>query len=801
VLDQLKERVSREITGMLAGTKPLNQHQLWLLARAYHVKWTPAYHNEELAKKAVVALDDLYAAYQKDPKIAQSGPAIYNSDWFGVGPAAAAVVLLAEPLQPFLNNERRTGWAEMFVACRDHHREHRRQYTNQSMISDTYGLYFPNRAVAVLDPKKALPESHALRYLYESAGLQPWLGSENNGVPEKPLGDNYLQLTDKGLTKELGFVGYYGEVLDWMTAMYDASRDAKLKAQLVKAARARAAFRYPALDNDGNRAMRAEAVVGWRDQDHYPGDILYAQRPSWDGTAVEAVAATLDPVLVGYAQQMLADNQFFATVEGALKGTGLRVTAGLLDIPDAYETLKAQPASSHRLPMAGPDFVFSDEEDGVVAIKNGNEILYVSLYWRARNAINFLARVHYVTPRFDRIAVVRQETVFEPSGEFYTRPDWINMGFGNGGVKYPGNLHSAHAGEKLPIAKVPDGIAFKPGAENVYAGKGEFYTLRYGPYLIDMNTTKNKTFELRAPEGAKELTTGHTGNVGPRSTVVFYLREAAGESTAFVEPAGELVGTAPKEEEIVAPPPEPATPVSIPALDALRENADWLRANGEAVNGALVIAFPRQLPWGLCTQKPGKLYLIALHWPKAGNFEVPILNDVTHAYLLSAPGNALVVGSHGNAVEITGPPSAPEGSVVVLDVDGDVEMAPVPQVRQQPDRTIRLAADAAEFLDADPDERTSDRLRWKVRVIKPGRYLATLTYETDPESEDTGFTLKAGDQPALASEPGKPRAEKTVALGVVRLDRGGMQTFVIEPREPSRPAIMGVRELVLEPRQ
>jgi hypothetical protein len=61
--------------------------------------------------------------------------------------------------------------------------------------------------------------------------------------------------------------------------------------------------------------------------------------------------------------------------------------------------------------------------------------------------------------------------------------------------------------------------------------------------------------------------------------------------------------------------------------------------------------------------------------------------------------------------------------------------------------------------------------------------------------------LKAGDQPALASEPGKPRAEKTVALGVVRLDRGGMQTFVIEPREPSRPAIMGVRELVLEPRQ
>ena len=61
-----------------------------------------------------------------------------------------------------------------------------------------------------------------------------------------------------------------------------------------------------------------------------------------------------------------------------------------------------------------PDFVFSDEEDGVVAVKNGDEIFYASLYWRARNAVNFLARVHFTTPTMDRIAVVREDAQFTP---------------------------------------------------------------------------------------------------------------------------------------------------------------------------------------------------------------------------------------------------------------------------------------------------------------------------------------------------------------------------------------------------
>ena len=113
----------------------------------------------------------------------------------------------------------------------------------------------------------------------------------------------------------------------------------------------------------------------------------------------------------------------------------------------------------------------------------------------------------------------------------YTRPDWINMGFGNGGHRYPGEWHSAHAGEKLPIAEIPPGINFKPGQENVYAGRGEFYRFQYGPYLIGMNMSKQRAFDLKAPTGtgsAKDLVTGKTlvgdtVKVAPRSTVVLFF--------------------------------------------------------------------------------------------------------------------------------------------------------------------------------------------------------------------------------------------------------------------------------------
>ncbi len=551
VLDALKARVSREIASELASPKPLGQQQMHLLSRAYFIPWTPAYHNAQVVTQMVKGMDALYAAYQKDPTLAQSDPAMYNGGWFGLGFAGDAVQMLATPLQPFLDQSvddgkggqvaRRAAWSQMLQDSRDWHRRNRRQYTNQSMITDL-NIYTANRGVAAIDPAHAAPEAQMREYLYQSVGLKPWLGSDTDHGPDLSLGTSYYQLTPQGLTKELGFVGYYGEVLDWATEIYDATRpapdkpgDPLIKAQLVKIAHARAVFRAPMMDVDGNRAMRAETIVGWRDEGHYPGDITYAERPTWDASALYTAAATLDPELVGAAQQMLADNQFFVTVQEAIKDGSLRVTNGLLGVPDQYAQIAGQPPSPQRLPMtpARPDFAWADEEDGVLALKHGDDIFYASLYWRARTAINFLARVHDTTPRYDRFGVVREDEEFEPSGLTYTQPDWVNFDFGNGGLPYPDNAHSAQAGEKLPIAKIPAGVPFRPGDESPYAGRASFYRLRYGPYLIGMNSTPDKTFTLAVPAGvvrAPDLISGKTVAVpgrglavGPMSTVVLYL--------------------------------------------------------------------------------------------------------------------------------------------------------------------------------------------------------------------------------------------------------------------------------------
>ncbi|HEX7577762.1 MAG TPA: hypothetical protein VF430_06990, partial [Verrucomicrobiae bacterium] len=404
-------------------------------------------------------------------------------------------------------------------------------------------IYLSNRGLEVVDPAKALSEAEVRRYLYEAVGLEPWRDSDPGADSQTwGVGTNYWQLTTKGLTKELGFVGYYGEVLDWVTSIYDATRpapgqpgDEKIKAQLAKIAKARAAFRYPGTDADGFRAMRIEAVVGWRDNGHYPGDVAYGERSTWDASSLYAVAATLDPEATGYTRQMFDDNQFFVSLERQMaQNNSLRVTAGLLGVPDQYDLAKSQPPGAARLPMTPgqPDFVFSDEEDGVVALKNGGEIFYASLYWRARYAVNFLARVHFTTATSDRIAVVKEDVEFQPSGLFYTRPDWTTFGFGDGGPRYPQDLHSAEAGERLPIGRAPAGVMFQPGDENVHAGKGEFYTLHYGDYLIGMNTTKDKTFHLSPAAGAqrarelvsqKFLALDAPIPVGPRSTVVLWM--------------------------------------------------------------------------------------------------------------------------------------------------------------------------------------------------------------------------------------------------------------------------------------
>jgi hypothetical protein len=542
VIAAVQERVNTSIDGLLAARKPLNQMQVQFLGRAYFVPWTHAHSSPKAVTQVVAGVDELYRRWRQNPDDLWNDKATWNPGWFAVGPGADAVRLMAGPLGPALDQPldgqpRRAAWSALFQAGRDWLRVNRRWLTNQAMFTDS-NLYLCDRAVAAIDPDHALPAAKASDYLYQCVGLVPWLGPDTPRGPERPFGNAFFEVTDKGLTRERGYSGSYGEVgVEGAMDVYNATRipggqgDPKLRAQLAKMVRARAPFRYPMLDEDGHPAMRLETVVGWRDT-HVPGEVAYAQRGAFGMTAA---AATLDPDVVGYAQQMLADHQFFSVLARVLTDNRFRTTTSLLDVPDDYRTIRAQPPTGRRLPLSWdqPDGVHADEEDGVVAIKNGTEILYASLYWRAGYGVNFLARTHYLTPNYEQTAVVREEATFEPSGQVYRRPDWINFGFGNGGtnIRYPADLHQASAGEELPIAKPPPGVRIKAGDESHFAGKAEFYVLRFGRYLIAMNTTADQSFPLTVQGAAGpamdlgarlSVPAGSVLRVGPRSTVVLY---------------------------------------------------------------------------------------------------------------------------------------------------------------------------------------------------------------------------------------------------------------------------------------
>ena len=75
---------------------------------------------------------------------------------------------------------------------------------------------------------------------------------------------DYCWVTPKGSSKEHGYVPHYGELAHQTATLYEITRDEGVKRQAVRMIAARAPFRVPSNDRDGNACIRIEAVIGWR---------------------------------------------------------------------------------------------------------------------------------------------------------------------------------------------------------------------------------------------------------------------------------------------------------------------------------------------------------------------------------------------------------------------------------------------------------------------------------------------------------------------------------------------------------
>lgn len=550
-----------EAAGGATGEPREAEGKILLLAEAYQTPWTPAYRNP----RAIAALVRAGDAFLR--------PGVIGQPWVGAGPLGEAIARigndpeLAKALEqeievpaglPFVPDrrhlepgeelgnkpasaaggtkrlKRREAWAQVLRASVDWNRmSGRRFYTNQTMIVDR-NIYTANRGLQVIDPARALPEPQALRYIYEAIGLEPWRGNDlPAGGSSNPYGEHYYQITRRGLSRELGYVGTYGEtILKFCRDMAELTGDEKVRQQLLKIQAARMYFRYPGLDPDGCRTMKLASEIDARTA-HFPlANGAYGIPDIREAWWMELPAFLQDPVSLGAVQQCLADHQYFYRLAQRADDSD---TLGMMRNLGEYAVVQALPPSAYRLPMTDgqPDFVFADEENAVLALKHGDQRLFVNFYFRQEFGVSGVTRILDVGPTVMRIASVKARFEVDPSGQTWTRPDVIDFER-SGGFSPPGEeIHQAWRGERLPIAKRPaDATRPRYGEWGPFVGKAAFYWLRYGDYLIGINTTEAATYSLPAPVGypsAPDLVSrqtvdlSHDLKVGPRTTVVLFL--------------------------------------------------------------------------------------------------------------------------------------------------------------------------------------------------------------------------------------------------------------------------------------
>jgi len=251
------------------------------------------------------------------------------------------------------------------------------------------------------------------------------------------------------------------------------------------------------------------------------------------------------------------------------------------------------------------------------------------------------------------------------------------------------------------------------------------------------------------------------------------------------------------------------------SVKRLEEVGKWLAVNGEAIYGTTASPF-KKLPWGRCTQKPGKLYLHVFDWPK-GELVVPGLkNRVTKAYLLADPNRAsLSVSAGADAVSIKVPAEAPNkiASVVVLEIEGTPEVTAY-LTRPAADGSITLAAaeatvhgDAAHYESGGGKDnigfwtKQDDWVSWDFEATGAGKYEVEVTFACEEAAAGSQYTVAVGQSKISGKvEPtGAWNKFVTRKLGIVEIAQAGRQTLSVKADDMPHGAVMNLKAVKLIP--
>jgi alpha-L-fucosidase len=124
-------------------------------------------------------------------------------------------------------------------------------------------------------------------------------------------------------------------------------------------------------------------------------------------------------------------------------------------------------------------------------------------------------------------------------------------------------------------------------------------------------------------------------------------------------------------------------------VDRLNQIGKWMALNGESIHGTSGSPFSFKLPFGRCTQRPGRLYLHVLDWPDDHTITVPIRNDAAKAVLLAESDPPLEFSKTPGGIMIKVPAQMPDpdATVVALDIDGVADVIPPGTLASRPATT------------------------------------------------------------------------------------------------------------------
>jgi F5/8 type C domain-containing protein len=390
------------------------------------------------------------------------------------------------------------------------------------------------------------------------------LDKRGNLVRRLPLGKHYTTITEAGHTRENGYVANYGEATnylpEWFHRTWGHKGDEDLNDRILEIAlrnlHARSLARMTDLDDNLKRTMRMEMVIDERNT-NYPGFPGYVLRIS-EGRILNYVSLARHMAehadrytanrwattrsyareAVGFAQQQLADHQYFssfASVTGKSKyDLALGETYAYLKAHEPTGIVHPHTDFAHYTPgeltalavnrAHYERFAWVDVDCMFVSLRDGDLHLWGQLNERQRGFARN-GRLHVRQANRDHIVQINTNARFQYV-DYWARMDNIDVDFMEDQQTGDSSALQALAGELAPITYQPGvGTVHRENfeADHAYSGYPDLLTARYGRYFFVFNTTRKTYGNERSYEVEVPSATGRTGSTGATGSTVLDL--------------------------------------------------------------------------------------------------------------------------------------------------------------------------------------------------------------------------------------------------------------------------------------